>query len=116
MGGSGNDLLVAGALASVLNGGAGEDILIGGSVIDSTFPNLDAIRAIWKGTGDYVSRATQLRGSLLSDPKVTGNDQRDTLTGMVDALDLFFGELAAGAFAGDLLTDRIDTEFLQPLA
>ena len=109
LGGSGNDLLVAGSLASVLNGGSGQDILIGGTIIDSTFSNLDAIRAIWKGSEEYDLRVSQLSGALLSATKVSGNAKQDTLTGMVDALDLFFAEL------GDALTDRTDSEYLQQL-
>ena len=105
LGGSGRDLLVAGTQASVLNGGASEDILIGGTIIDSTFANLDAIRTIWKGSEAYEFRLSWLIGSLLSPGKVAGNGKQDTLTGMVDALDMFFGEL------GDSLTDRITTEY-----
>ena len=97
LGGSGRDLLVAGTQASVLNGGASEDILIGGTIIDSTFANLDAIRTIWKGSEAYEFRLSWLIGSLLSPGKVAGNGKQDTLTGMVDALDMFFGEL--GRFA-----------------
>ncbi|MEQ1829827.1 MAG: hypothetical protein ABL921_27945, partial [Pirellula sp.] len=114
-GGAGRDLLVAGGLASVLDGGLGEDILIGGSINDSSLSNLNEIRTVWTGDSAYDSRVSLLQDTRLSNDKVTGNDQRDTLTGGLDALDLFFGELENELFDGDLLTDLEESEYLVPL-
>lgn len=114
-GGAGRDLLVAGARSSVLDGGLDEDILIGGTINDSSLSNLNEIRTVWTGNGDYNSRVSVLRDTRLSDDKVTGNGERDTLTGGLDALDLLFAELESDLLDGDLVTDREEAEYLVPL-
>ncbi len=105
-GGAGRDLLVAGGLACVLDGGLDEDILIGGRINDSSLSNLNEIRTVWTGNGDYDSRVSLLRDTRLSDDKVTGNGGQNTLTGGLDTLDLFFG---------GLVTDLQEDEEVVPL-
>ncbi len=95
-GGSGRDLLIAGASASLLEGGEDEDLLIGGNLIDSTRQNLMAILLQWTAVGpaaEYAARVSQLRATLLSDEKLTGNGGDNQLTGGASARDLFFGSL-----------------------
>lgn len=118
VGGAGRDLLVAGSLASTLDGGLDEDLLIGGTINDSSLSNLNAIRSIWTQNGEldnYYSRVSLLRDTRLSDDKVSGNGERDTLTGGLDALDLFFSEAGSDLFEGDLVTDWQDGEEIVPL-
>ena len=117
-GGAGRDLLVAGGHTSVLDGGLHEDLLFGGTIINSSLSNLTAIRLIWIRTGsgnDYNSRFSLLRDTLLTDDKVTGNGERDTLTGGIDGLDaqrdVFFLDYVTDLFEGDLLTDWDDSEY-----
>ena len=59
-----------------------------------------------------------LRDTRLSDDKVTGNGETDTLTGGLDALDLFFGnpdDPETDLFDGDLVTDQEESEYFVPL-
>ena len=105
-GGAGRDLLFAGGLSSVLNGGFDQDILVGGRINDSSLSNLNEIRTVWAGNGDYDSRVSLLRDTRLSDDKVTGNGELDMLTGGLNALDLFFG---------GLVNDLQDNEQVVPL-
>jgi hypothetical protein len=114
-GGAGRDLLVAGSLANTLDGGLDEDILIGGSINDFSLSNLNEIRMVWTSDSAYESRVSVLRDTRLSDDKVTGNGETDTLTGGLDALDLFFGELETDLFAGDQITDWQEGEQIVPL-
>ena len=115
LGGAGRDLLIAGPLASILDGGIDEDILIGGTINDSSLSNLNEVRMIWAGVGGYASRVSLLRDTRLTDDKVIGNGASDTLTGRLDALDLFYSELATDLFGGDLVTDGEESETVATL-
>ena len=108
-GGAGRDLLVSGSRSSMLDGGLDEDILIGGSLVDTSPANLNAIRNEWTAIGvesDYNTRCNNLLAGLLESADVLGNDAVDTLTGGLDALDLFFG---------GQITDLQDNELVVPL-
>ncbi|MCA9187107.1 MAG: hypothetical protein KDA99_15880, partial [Planctomycetales bacterium] len=102
LGGAGRDLLIAGATSAELNGGTGQDILIGGAVNDVGSANLDAIMAIWNGTGNYALRASLLNNGPLAAGNVTGNGGSNSMTGGADNLDLFYGSIANDLDAGEI--------------
>jgi hypothetical protein len=98
-GGTGPNLLIAGATASKLIGGGGENILVAGTTVyDKDAVSLQAILDYWAGTDDYATRVANLTAGngvpRLDATTVTGNGGGGTLLGG-PGLDLFYGSLAS---------------------
>jgi Ca2+-binding RTX toxin-like protein len=103
-GDAGRDLLIGSADEDLLSSGNGEDILIGGSTdydgyndINST-ASIDAIMAIWTGTGNFTSRVNDLLASNLLQPGAVFDD---------DATDIILGGSGRDLIFGDDLLDII---------
>lgn len=81
VGGFGNDILVGGSGRDIIFGGAGRDILVGGAggdflfgnrgsdilIAGSTTADLNAVQAVWTGSGSYRQRLGRLMGQISSD-------------------------------------------------
>jgi hypothetical protein len=96
-GGTGRNLLIAGALPSRLEGGTDEDILIGGSLRDPTDRALDVIMAVWTGDSEYATRVFNLLAGELHPENVIGNGGGNTLLGD-DGLDLYLASLGLDSY------------------
>jgi Ca2+-binding RTX toxin-like protein len=112
LGATRRNILIAGRGADTLLGSEGEDILIGGSFennLDSNDAVLRAFMDVWKGTGDYYSRAYALNQNGVAVNGVTykvndNNIQRDD-----GATDVFYGYGGKHWYwvGGDDVDDRI---------
>lgn len=94
---TGRDLLIAGVLASILEGGADEDILLGGTLLDQSQAVVDAIMAEWTRVVPYGTRAANLGAGPLHPEGIVGNGGGNTLAGN-EALDLYFASLELDAY------------------
>jgi hypothetical protein len=112
LGATRRNILIAGRGADTLLGSEGEDILIGGyfeNNLDSNDAVLRAFMDVWKGTGDYYSRAYALNQNGVAVNGVTykvndNNIQRDD-----GATDVFYGYGGKHWYwvGGDDVDDRI---------
>jgi hypothetical protein len=109
-------VLIAGTLASSLEGGADEDILIGGTTdYDRNPAALLAILAEWTRTDgindDYAARVANLTSGtngapILNDITVRSNGRANTLGGNA-GLDFFFANLDRDMLDSDVLTEEL---------
>jgi hypothetical protein len=108
-GGAGRDLLIAGAVASLLRGGGGEDLLIAGTTAhDDDQAALLAILDEWASASDYLTGLTNLRAGLLAEGRAASNGAANDLRGEGDR-DLFFASI------GQDILDKADDESVVPV-
>jgi len=117
----GNDVVIGGEGADHLMGGPGEDLVIGGTV---TFADdqakLDALGALWGGTGKFSDRVTALRSGTEdvtlslsgTSPTVQQDDARDWLNG-VSGTDWLFADLSLDKVVGHRKGEVMNDDALQ---